>query len=380
MVQSDTPLEITWRSKPLGNLAAAGFDPLLGADMVGGLLSPGSGYAQKYTAESILPNVSEDDLRAAPASSPAWVSQRYLELPDTVPERVRALARDLTANAPTPFDQALAIETYLRKFPYTLEVPAPPINRDAADYFLFDLKKGYCDYYATAMTVLARAAGLPARLVIGYASGTYDPYTAQYVVRQADAHAWTEIYFAGIGWIQFEPTASQPAPAWFGTGQTSAASPSPNLTLRRSGIKFRLCLQAVSTLPGNRSPLCCSFISCGSGLTAFGWASLIHLTPSGVCSSGCAILPAPCSGNPSPDETASEYAIRLTAYLVSLQGWNRLNKWLLSPATAQIGSLTALYTQSLFSPTPLTRADIRSAAQTWGRLRWRLFLANILLA
>ena len=78
------------------------------------------------------------------------------------------------------------------------------------DYFLFDLQRGYCDYYATAMVVLARAAGLPARLVVGYASGTYDAANERYLVTEADAHAWPELYFSGYGWIEFEPTAARP--------------------------------------------------------------------------------------------------------------------------------------------------------------------------
>jgi hypothetical protein len=78
------------------------------------------------------------------------------------------------------------------------------------DYFLFDLKTGYCDYYATAMAVLARASGIPSRLSIGYASGNYYPELAIYRVSEANAHSWPELYFPGIGWVEFEPTASLP--------------------------------------------------------------------------------------------------------------------------------------------------------------------------
>ena len=122
-----------------------------------------------------------------------------------------ALARDLTATAATPYDRAQAIEAYLRRsYPYTLEVGAPPAGRDVVDYFLFELKTGFCDYYATAMVVLARAAGLPARFVTGYASGTYDRFTAEYIVLQSDAHAWAEVYFPGIGWVDLNrPPASR---------------------------------------------------------------------------------------------------------------------------------------------------------------------------
>jgi len=127
-----------------------------------------------YQVTSLLPDVGEAQLQAVGSDYPAWVQYRYLALPDEVPARVHALARDLTATAPTPYDRARAIEAYLRTFPYTLDLPAPPVDRDVVDYFLFDLQQGYCDYYATAMVVLARAAGLPARLAMGYYTGIYD--------------------------------------------------------------------------------------------------------------------------------------------------------------------------------------------------------------
>lgn len=164
-----------------------------------------------YQAIAAVPMASEDQLRQAGATYPSWVRTRYLDLPDDVPDRVLSLARDLTATQPTPYDRARAIEKYLRtSFAYTLDLPAPPPRRDLVDYFLFDLKRGYCDYYASSMAVLARAAGLPARLVVGYASGTYDVAKGRYLVTEADAHSWVEVYFPRYGWIEFEPTAARP--------------------------------------------------------------------------------------------------------------------------------------------------------------------------
>lgn len=163
-----------------------------------------------YRTDSLVAAVGEAQLRVASGDYPGWVEQRYLALPDGVPPRVLALARDLTATEATPYDRARAIEAYLRAFPYNLDLPSPQFERDVVDYFLFDLKQGYCDYYATSMVVLARAAGLPARLAIGYFTGTYDEVNHRYVVTEADAHAWVEIYFPGYGWIEFEPTAGVP--------------------------------------------------------------------------------------------------------------------------------------------------------------------------
>jgi transglutaminase-like putative cysteine protease len=166
--------------------------------------------ATVYQVDSLLPVLSEAQLRSAGSDYPDWVRERYLTLPDGISERVRALAHDLTAVQPTPYDQARAIERYLRTFTYTLDLPAPPPNRELADYFLFDLRQGFCDYYATTMVVLARAAGLPARLVTGYAPGSYDAQNARYVVTAADAHSWVEVYFPGYGWVEFEPTGGRP--------------------------------------------------------------------------------------------------------------------------------------------------------------------------
>jgi transglutaminase-like putative cysteine protease len=190
LVRASTEIQAAWREP--GDLFAA---------------QVGTGT---YSADSLFPQPTPEQLRQASQDYPEWIRRTYLAIPESVPRRVWELAQDLTFSLPTPYDQALAIETYLRHFPYTLDVSAPPPERDVVDYFLFDLQRGYCDYYASAMVILARAAGLPARLVTGYASGTYIPNEGRFRVTAADAHAWPEIYFPGYGWIEFEPTAGLP--------------------------------------------------------------------------------------------------------------------------------------------------------------------------
>lgn len=162
-----------------------------------------------YQVRSLVSTASDEELRNTTTEIPDWIRERYLTLPDSVPARVVLLAREIIANQPTKYDQAKAIEAYLRTYPYTLDLPAPPSDRDVADYFLFELQTGYCDYYATSMVVLARAVGLPARAVVGYVGGQYDQENDYYLVTEADAHTWVEIYFSGYGWIPFEPTAAQ---------------------------------------------------------------------------------------------------------------------------------------------------------------------------
>jgi transglutaminase-like putative cysteine protease len=206
--------EVLWRGDEESLAHAAGTLMAVDHDYVVAWRSPDDLFAvtvnrSRYRADSFVPQATEQGLREDRGPYPDWVRERYLGLPDQVPDRVLALARDLSATAATRYDRARAIEIYLREFPYSLDVPTPPGDRDVVAYFLFDLKKGYCDYYASAMVVLARAAGLPARLAVGYGSGTYDADGARYVVTEADAHAWPEIYFPAYGWVRFEPTASR---------------------------------------------------------------------------------------------------------------------------------------------------------------------------
>ncbi len=195
LITVDRDFQVVWQNSPL--------DPEELDDVIGASLRDRN--QSYYWADSLRPVFGEDDLRKTEDGYPKWIVERYLQLPENVPERVRALAVDLTANETNPYDQALAIERYLRTFPYTLDVPSPPTDQDIADYFLFDLQKGYCDYYATTMVVMARSIGLPARLATGYVGGTYQE-EGHYLVTEDLAHSWPQIYFPGYGWIDFEPT------------------------------------------------------------------------------------------------------------------------------------------------------------------------------
>src|SRR5207249_7066465 len=100
---------------------------------------------------------------------PSWVADRYLDLPSSVPDRVRRKAREVTRGAgPSSYEKAAAIEKYLRTFPNDYNVPTTPSGRDTVDYFLFDLQRGYFDYHASAMAVMLRSLGIPARVATGY--------------------------------------------------------------------------------------------------------------------------------------------------------------------------------------------------------------------
>jgi transglutaminase-like putative cysteine protease len=145
------------------------------------------------------------------ATLPAEIADRYLALPETIPRRVLDLAQEIAGDLLTHYDRARAIERFLRAYTYNLDLPRPPADHDLVDYFLFDLQEGYCDYYASAMVIMARAVGVPARLASGYVQGTYDREGRRWVVTEQDGHSWVEVYFDGIGWVEFEPTGGRPA-------------------------------------------------------------------------------------------------------------------------------------------------------------------------
>lgn len=163
----------------------------------------------RYEVVSRVIEPTEAQLRSAGDSYPLWVRDRYLALPE-MPSRVQALVVSITEASGNNYDRLSAIENYLRsEYRYDLEVGEPADDKDVVDYFLFESRRGFCDHYASAMVVLARSIGIPARLASGYAAGTYDYEQGRYVVRASDAHSWPEAYFPGIGWVPFEPTVTQ---------------------------------------------------------------------------------------------------------------------------------------------------------------------------
>ncbi len=143
-----------------------------------------------------------------PDTDYAGLTEKYLALPGHLEQRVFELAISITENYETPYDKAMAINTYLsRYYHYTLDASAPPPDNDFITYFLLRSKEGYCTYFASAMTVLCRMIGIPARYVEGYLAQPDATGTAK--VTGLNAHAWTEVYFSGFGWLPFDPTPPQ---------------------------------------------------------------------------------------------------------------------------------------------------------------------------
>jgi transglutaminase-like putative cysteine protease len=330
----------------------------------GGDLFSASGPAS-YRAVALLTLPVTAQLRLAPAIYPEAIRSRYLALPDSVPQRVLSLARDLSAAAPTPFDRAEAIQTYVRAYPYTLDLPAPPPDLDVVDYYLFDLKRGYCDYAASAMVVLSRAAGLPARLVSGYAGGTWEPRAGRYVVTEADAHSWAEVYFAGFGWVEFEPTGGRPPPIL----AESAASTPPALATLPPDL-------ANPASPGPSSPLVWSAVAGAFIASLLFWLvlerfRLARLGPARlsreIFESLARQADAP-SFERSPGDTPYEFAAALAAWLALRR--------VPGPSLAALGWLAEIYVRACYSQHPPDAVEARRAIGLWYGLRWQLWQAR----
>jgi protein-glutamine gamma-glutamyltransferase len=222
---AETFVQTFFITQPLPNVLFVGGQPIdvyvraqnIAIDHTGGIrvgepLQAGMIYSvvsarQDYPAELLRTSVAvyPDDIRAA-----------YLQLPPTVSQRTRDLAASIISGQPTPYDQVVAVRDYLlATYPYDFYPPPQALNTDAVDQFLFVDQRGVCEHFVSAMVVMLRTQGIPARLAAGFGSGDFNRVTGYYEVHADDAHAWAEVYFPGYGWIPFDPT-----PGWTGSPQT----------------------------------------------------------------------------------------------------------------------------------------------------------------
>ncbi|MEP7284476.1 MAG: transglutaminase domain-containing protein [Chloroflexota bacterium] len=165
-----------------------------------------------YTVTSSISTVSAAYLRNVPPDVPDYLQKLDLPLPPSITARTRTLAAQIVqqAKAQNNYDKAKAIEQWLRtNIRYNESILNPPADRDLVDWVLFDQKEGYCTYYASAMVIMLRSVGVPARMAAGFSQGIYDQASQTYVVRERDAHTWVEVYFGSAGWVEFEPTSAQ---------------------------------------------------------------------------------------------------------------------------------------------------------------------------
>jgi transglutaminase-like putative cysteine protease len=227
-----------------------GGKPLLGSLESAVPLEPGRGY--QVTA--VISNVTEAMLAGAGKDYPPDITATYLGI-DGVTDRTRELALSIVqaAGATDPYHEARALAAYLQtdpRFHYATVAPLPSDpTHDLVDFFLFDPKgqTGYCEYYASAMAVMARSLGLPARVAVGYAPGERVK-DGVYEYRQLNAHAWAEIYFPGYGWQIFEATKSiRPLVRPSGAGVVPPVASGPGGV--DNSVPHQVSLGDVSSLP-----------------------------------------------------------------------------------------------------------------------------------
>jgi transglutaminase-like putative cysteine protease len=222
-------LDSVWLPDAFTPLAVSGvrkvsYDPASGSLITSHHTSDGLAYT--VTAYQYLSNLDPAQLQNAPPVPVTSALRKYLQLPNSIPPSVLALAQSITAGQKTEYGKALALQNFFLgpSFTYNLDPPDDGYGINALTNFLFVTRTGFCQQFAGAYAVLARAAGLPTRLAVGFATGT-DEGNGNYQVLDADAHTWPEVYFGpGLGWLPFEPTKSYANPASKGYAPPSSAA------------------------------------------------------------------------------------------------------------------------------------------------------------
>ena len=184
---------------------------------------------QQFIVSTSVSTAEDEDLARADDDYPRYITDRYLQLPDSLPQAVRDLARDIAADsdATEPWEIAQAVKRFLQNQVYSLEIEGPDPFTDALQYFLFETVnepcpsdypgcdrskiKGYSQYFGSAGTVLLRANGVPARMIAGWSTGEYLPSEGQFLIRDRNRHGWTQVYLPPFGWIDLEVTPGRPA-------------------------------------------------------------------------------------------------------------------------------------------------------------------------
>lgn len=239
-----------------------------------GTLTTGAthGAGTVYSVVSQIDVTPAERLREV-TSSPGALSEadraRYLQLPATLPARIRDLAEDLTAGVDTPYERAEAVQAWLAgRVEYTLGEPPPPDDADVVDHLLFSSRRGWCEPIATSMTVLLRAAGVPARVATGFQPGTRQPITGWWTVQASEAHAWSEVWVPGHGWVAFDPTGAVPLAL-----DPDPPAPRPPLLAALSWLRERV---AVPPVDGGTVAVALGALL---GAAALGVAALAALRP-----------------------------------------------------------------------------------------------------
>jgi hypothetical protein len=174
-----------------------------------------------YSATSKLPVKPGPKQIFSQNKIPSDIQKFYLQRPRTM-DRIQTLAKNVTSGFQSPFQRATSIENFLKSnYRYSLDIPASTFNHPIEE-FLFNRKTGYCEHYASAMVLMLRTLGIPARMVSGFLPTEWNDYGNYFTVRQRDAHTWVEAYLGGFGWVSFDPTPAVGLPVGFKAFSTLA--------------------------------------------------------------------------------------------------------------------------------------------------------------
>ncbi|MEE8442685.1 MAG: transglutaminase domain-containing protein, partial [Dehalococcoidia bacterium] len=324
--------------------------------------------SNQYTVASSVSVATPQDLKGAGETYPGWVTDIYLQLPDTLPQRVKDLARSLTVEAKTPYDKALAIRDYLHTLPYNLSIPAPAFDADGVDHFLFVVHTGYSDYFASAMTVMMRAVEVPARMAVGYGFGEGDE-RGNVIVRDRNSHGWVEVFFPDYGWVEFEPTpgregpyvsviVQEPSPRGMGAEDVSEEDDDDLTELGFTGPS--------RTVSGGGSFPLLELMVLGTGVLGlaflatlgFRWLMGSPSTVAGVYGKMARLSTAGGFG-PYDGQTPWEYGTNLAQHL---------------PGVApEVTSVVGTYTKDLYGTQAVSESEQTRIVEDWRAIRWALF-------
>ena len=368
----------------LGIAAAMSGDPLLAGPPLSlhgtGMLRP----LLQYTTVGSVSEATEGQLRTAGSRYPRWIAERYLQLPRDFPSSVRDMAVELTRDAASPYQKAVALETFLRSLPYSRDVVPPPPGKDAVEYFLIEQRVGFCQYFASSMVTMLRSLGMPARLVVGFAPGTWNEARGVWEVRATDYHAWPEVYFPRYGWVEFEPTpaAVQPNLESLGVEESTDCDRGPEFcqTAGDAGTVEALfgggteeeTVVGEAASPERPMPLWLLVVIALAAASGLASAALWYLRRArsrlGVAAStyGAMCLLGRLLGVPRrPHDTPHEYGARIAALLPSYD--------------REITHITRLFTLSRYAPSySASNDEIDAARFGWRLLRWAMLRTALL--
>ena len=311
-------------------------------------------YGAEYEVDSEVDNAKPSELRKSSQKYSLEIRNSYI-FDGANDEKLEALANRIIeeADAKNPYDKAESLRQWVSaRCTYTLEARAVPPRRDAVDFFLNESREGYCDLYATALTMLCRYAGLPARVATGFAPGTIveNATPRTYVLRGSDLHAWTEVYFAGYGWIRFDATQDTPG--------TAPTIQTPEPVKREKTLWDRII--AAGWLP--------------IVLTLAGFIGLLYFTIIEIqARASQLILPKSMGANGAAREVArtylsavrhlTPYGVRRTETMTTGDVLKATRETLGAEVASALIPLTEVTRKALYSQEPLTNDEIRAPRQ-----------------